>query len=135
MKILAIDFGAKRMGLAVGDTGTRSASPLPPLQHTSEADDLARLSDICAAYEVDEILLGLPLNMNGSEGKIAARVRGFADVLRARLNTPVRFIDERLSSFEAEQVLAPLGYSPKKKKRLLDSVAAWIILKEFLEIE
>lgn len=134
MKILAIDFGEKRLGLAVGNSDTRTASPIDPLKRTSPAHDLSRLAGITAEYEIKKILLGLPLNMDGSEGEITKKVKGFAKILKKNLLLPLDFIDERLSSFEAEQELAPLGLDRKKKKGKIDSVAAWILLKEYLEI-
>jgi putative Holliday junction resolvase len=134
MKILAIDFGEKRLGMAVGDSETRTAAPIDPLFRSTIPHDLSRLASVIEEYEIKKIVLGMPLNMDGSEGEIARLVKEFAVLLKKALSLPLEFVDERLSSFEAEQALAPLALDRRKKKGKIDSVAAWILIREYLEI-
>jgi putative Holliday junction resolvase len=131
MRYLAIDYGMKRTGLAVCDAEERIVSPLDVL-HGSK-DLLDRLLRIIAAERIEAVVLGLPLNMDGSEGSQVQRVRTFAGQLRRRIEIPVYFQDERLSSFAAEQKLQEAGLSRGKRQERVDALAAAEILETFLE--
>ena len=131
MRYLAIDYGAQRTGLAICDRDETIASPLAVIRGQKHL--LQKIADIVAAQGVDAIVLGLPLNMDDSEGHQAKLVRGFAARLAGRLGIPVHFQDERLSSFGAREKLAPAELTRKDTAKRLDAVAAAQILEAFLE--
>jgi putative Holliday junction resolvase len=127
---LAIDYGAKRTGLAVCDAGERVVSPLTVLH--GQKGLIEKIRQVVAAENIEAIVLGLPLNMDGSEGPQAQRVRTFGGQLR-QIGVPVRFQDERLSSFGAEEKLQEIGLRRGKRQARLDALAAAEILETFLE--
>ena len=131
MRYLAIDYGAKRTGLAICDRSETISSPLSIIEGQKRLPQ--RIAEIIAAEDVDAVVLGLPLNMDDSEGHQAKLVRNFAAQLLKLIDVPVHFQDERLSSFAAEEKLAPADFTKKKAKRRLDAVAAAHILEAFLE--
>lgn len=131
MRYLAIDYGTKRTGLAICDAAEMLASPLAVIE--SRHTLLARIAQIIQAESVGAIVLGLPLNMDGSEGAQTKLVLKFADQLQAHVPIPVYLHDERLSSFAAEEKLAPAELTKGKQKKRLDAVAAAEILEAFLE--
>ncbi len=131
--ILAIDYGRVRHGLAVTDGLGLASHPLPALQRSTAARDLDALREIVASRDVRHLVVGLPLNMDGSEGPMAAEVRRFADQLAAALELPLTLEDERLSTDEAEAFLKQAGLRPSERKKLRDSVAAAVILRGVLE--
>lgn len=133
MRILAVDLGDKRTGLAVGDDITRIASPLGKLDGPPDERMARRIADAARANEVDVIVLGLPINMDDSEGPRAKLVRAFGDLLARE--TPVRIdcFDERLTSAEADWQMAQSGLTHKQKKERRDALAAAAILRGFLE--
>jgi putative Holliday junction resolvase len=131
MRYLAIDYGTKRTGLAICDAEETIASPLAVLNGQKEL--LKKIADIVETENVEAIVLGLPLNMSGSEGSQTKLVLKFAERLKDRLPIPVHLQDERLSSFGAEEKLAPADFTREKKKKRIDAVAAAEILEAFLE--
>jgi putative Holliday junction resolvase len=131
MRYLAIDYGEKRTGLAICDPAQTIASPLTVIEGQKEL--LQKIAFICKAETVRAIVLGLPLNMDGSEGHQAKSVRKFAAQLQANLDIPLHFQDERLTSFAADDKLAPARLTRAKMKKHADAVAAAEILNAFLE--
>ncbi len=131
MRYLAIDYGTKRTGLAICDQAETIASPLMVIQGQKEL--IKKISEIIEAENVDAVVLGLPINMDGSEGPQAELVLKFGKKLQNRLKIPVLLQDERLSSFGAEEKLISANYTRKKKKKRLDAVAAAEILASFLQ--
>ena len=131
MRYMAIDFGDKRTGLAVCDADETLASPLVVL--TGQGGLIEKIRQVAADQAVDAIVFGLPLNMDGTEGDQAKRVRDFAAKLTKQIELPLFFQDERLSSFDAEKKLAALGITRKKKKKHLDAIAAAAILQAFID--
>jgi putative Holliday junction resolvase len=131
MRYLAIDYGGRRTGLAICDAQETIASPLAVLQ--GQKDLVAQIARIVASEGVGGIVVGLPLNMDDSEGPQAKLVRAFAQKLGAKIPLPIHFQDERLSSFAASEKLDVAEYSRSKKKERLDAVAAAEILQAFLE--
>jgi putative Holliday junction resolvase len=131
MKYLAIDYGDKRIGLALCDKNETIASPLAVLP--TGKDLLQKIADIIHDENIDAIIVGLPINMDGSEGFQAKRVRQFAGQLEKQLNITIYFQDERLSTFGAQEKLEQTDLSKKTKSRRLDAVAAAQILQDFLE--
>ncbi len=131
MRYLAIDYGNKRTGLAICDPTEMIVSPLSVIQKPKQLLD--KIDDIIKNENVEELVLGLPLNMDGSQGYQAKLVFKFAEQLKQRFDLPIHFQDERLSTFAAEEKLAPAEFTRKKKKKRLDAVAAAEILQAFFE--
>jgi len=131
MRYLAIDYGAKRTGLAICDPAETVASPLTVIE--GQKDLLKKIVDVVKQENVEAIVLGLPLNMDNSVGPQAKLVFKFGRQLEKAVNIAVYFQDERLSSFGAGEKLAPADFSRKKKKKRLDAIAAAEILEAFLE--
>ena len=131
MRYLAIDYGNKRTGLAICDDSETIVSPLAVIP---TGKSLAkRICDIITSENIGAVIVGLPLNMDDSVGPQAKIVIAFADRLKKEVDVPLHFQDERLSSFDAEQKLAPAEFTRAGKKKRLDAVAAASILEFFLE--
>jgi putative pre-16S rRNA nuclease len=133
--ILAVDYGRKRMGLALSDASGLIVRPLAILSRTNRRNDLLRLRDLCRKHEVGRIVVGWPVHLDGMPGAMAAEAARFADRLRKQLGLPVDSLDERLSSWEAGQVIgatAPRGRASRRKRKGLDDVAAAVILRDYL---
>jgi putative Holliday junction resolvase len=135
MKILSIDFGLKRMGFAVGDTTLRTAAPITPLKRKNKDQDIHHIKNLIPEYDIDKIIIGYPLNMDGTKSKITIQVENFAKHIKKKIHIETEFVDERLTSFEAEEVLKSYQPNHKKRKQILDSISAFIILKSYMEIE
>ena len=131
MRYLAIDHGKKRTGLAICDRNETICSPLTVI--SAQHNVLNKIVEVIADEGVEGVVLGLPLNMDASEGPQAKIVRAFAEELAVLIDIPINFQDERLSSFAAEDKLAPAELTRKKSKKHLDAVAAAQILENFLE--
>lgn len=131
MKYLAIDYGLKRTGLAVCDPSQTICSPLTVLDSTRNV--ISKLAEIIAEQNIEAVVVGLPLNMDGSEGPQAEKVRQFADKLKSEIDLPIHFQDERLTSFAADEKLDMADLSPAEKKQRRDAVAAADILQSFLD--
>ena len=130
--ILAIDYGEKRLGLAISDVLEMSANPLETIRSKSDEMDLEAIGKVVEQRGVELIVVGLPLNMDGSEGPMAQAARLFAGKIES-LGVPVETWDERLSSRAAEASLLEANLSRKKRKGLRDKVAAAWFLQAFLD--
>lgn len=131
---LAVDYGVKRIGFAVGDELTRVATPLPPESAAgSPVKDAGIVLGRAYEYGAAIIVVGLPLNMDGTEGRQAKLTRTFAKALESRFEGTVALIDERLSSRGADELLRQSDLSRDKRKQRRDSVAAMIILQAYLD--
>jgi putative Holliday junction resolvase len=133
MRILGIDYGTKRLGLSLSDEDEILASPLPVHVRTKLAEDLSFLAQLVRENKVGRIVLGLPLNMNGSQGEMAQTVQEFAKQVQQACNVPIVLFDERLTTSEAERVLIQADISRKKRKNLRDGLAAVLILQGYLD--
>lgn len=133
MRTLGVDLGRVRIGLALADDVLRTARPLSVVRRRAEDADLAAIAEAAREYEVDRVVLGLPLNMDGTEGPAARHARGFAPKLAAALGVPVELFDERLSTFEAETRLRDQGFSAKDRRARVDAEAAAVILQGWLD--
>jgi putative Holliday junction resolvase len=133
MIVLGIDFGSKRIGLAISDALAEFAFPLETLHRKAMAQDLRALKKLAVEREVGAIVVGLPLHMNGQAGPEAEAARNFAKRLAAETSLPVELIDERLTTAEAQRVLRAGGTSGSKRRSKVDAVAASIILRTYLE--
>ena len=131
MRYLAIDYGTKRTGLAICDAGEKIASPLGVIE--GHQDLVSKIADVVKKEAIGAIVLGLPLNMDDSQGPQAKLVFQFAEQLEKELVIPVYFQDERLTTFGAEEKLTAAELTRQKKKKHLDAVAAAEILEAFLE--
>jgi putative Holliday junction resolvase len=133
VRILALDVGTKRIGLAVSDPLGITAQGLGVLERKDWDRDLARLLEIARPYQVQEILVGLPRHMDGRPGEMAEEILALARALAEALGARVATWDERLSTVEAERVLIQADMSRKRRRRVLDKVAASIILQAYLD--
>jgi putative Holliday junction resolvase len=132
MKYLGIDFGLKRVGLAVTDPDGRMALPYATLVREDNASLFSRLADIVATERIQAIVLGLPRGLEGQETIAVRQVRNFAATLQKHIAVPVHLVDESLTTTEAEQRLREAGVPPARRKHLVDQQAATIILESFL---
>lgn len=132
-RILALDVGTRRIGLAVSDPLGIIAQGLETLQRKNKRTDLERLERIIRHYDVRELVVGLPLRMSGAEGIQSEKMTAFADELRRRFGLPVHLWDERLTSAEANRVLREAELSIQKRAQAVDRMAAVLILQNFLE--
>lgn len=128
-----MDLGRVRIGLALADEVLRTAQPLKTLRRRGEKADLSAIAALAREYEVSRAVLGLPLNMDGSEGASARLARAFQPRLAEALGVKVELHDERLSSFEAEQRLRERGISSKDQRGMVDAEAAAVILQGWLD--
>lgn len=138
MRTLAIDLGTKRVGLAIGDAVTRLATPLDVLEISSPDQAVELVLKVVRREAIDRLVVGLPLNMDGSAGGAVKSTVAWARGLAERAGLPVVFVDERLSSFAAEQQLVERKRAGEKltrgkKKRQLDALAAAAFLRDYLE--
>lgn len=131
-RILAIDYGRKRIGLALSDELCLTAQPLSTLARKNRQDDLRRLRDLCRQYAVARIIVGHPLHMTGEAGEMADEASRFADRLRKQLGLDVELMDERLTSWEAEQMTAGTKSDTNGKRQPIDDIAAAVLLREYL---
>lgn len=133
MRYLGIDLGRARIGLALADDVLRTAQPLRVVPRRGDEADVRSLREVAQEYEVTRAVLGLPLNMDGSEGASARMSRAFAPRLEAALGVPVELFDERLSTFEAEDRLRAQGVPARDVKGRVDAQAAAVILQGWLD--
>jgi putative Holliday junction resolvase len=133
MRILALDHGTKRIGVAVSDETKTIAQPLEFIPAEPFADFLARLRQLIREKEVEMILVGLPRNMDGSYGPAAEKVQTFVAALKDAVVVPVKTLDERLTSAQANRVLIQGGVRRNKRKEKVDKMAAAILLQSYLD--
>ncbi|MDE3200850.1 MAG: Holliday junction resolvase RuvX [Acidobacteriota bacterium] len=132
-RYLAIDFGAKRIGVAVSDPLGLTAQPVMTLERRrNPREDLRSLARLARKHDVAGIVVGLPLHMSGDESPRAAKTRAFAQKLGALSGLPIHLWDERLTSEEAHQILYKAGHKRQEHKEIVDQVAAALILEGFL---
>ena len=132
-RILALDLGKKRIGMAISDPLGITAQGLANLNRTRKRDDLAALEQLAREREVGMILMGNPINMGGQEGRQSAWVREFGEALERRTGLPVKFWDERLTSVEAGRVLRSSGIGIEKRAAAVDRLSAVILLQSYLD--
>lgn len=133
MRILGVDFGDKNIGLAVSDKLLITAQALGSYRVKNEEEDKKYFKDLVSKYEIEEIVIGLPLRMNGTPGTRVQKTRKFASWLENVLKLPIVFWDERLTTKQAIDILNQQKISGKKKKKLKDQISAAIILSVYLE--
>jgi putative Holliday junction resolvase len=133
MRVLGIDHGERRVGLALSDALGIAAHPLRQLTVESDEEAIAEIRDIVEEHEVDRFVVGLPLNMNGSEGPQTAAARAFAERLEAELGLPVEMQDERWSTRRAERTMVDADLTRAKRKKRRDVMAAQFVLQAWLD--
>jgi putative holliday junction resolvase len=136
VRALGIDFGLKRIGLALSDVTGTLASPLTTLVYRAgKRPPLPQVVRIAQEKEVEAVVIGLPLDLQGEETEMCARVREFGDALISRLDVPVDFVDERLTSVQANRAIRASGLrkAERERKDLVDAVAAAFILQSWLD--
>jgi putative Holliday junction resolvase len=132
IRFLGIDHGTRRIGLAYGDE-IGVATPLPAITAADPAKQWAGLGALLRERRITEVVLGLPLNMDGSSGQKAKDIEAFALRIRSEFGLPVHLVDERLTSYEAESTIPPSKRRDIRKAGLIDSRAATIILQDYLD--
>ena len=133
MRILALDHGSKRIGVAVSDETKTIAQPLEYIPAEPFTGFLERLRQLIREKEIDLILIGLPRNMDGSYGPAAEKVQTFTGVLGGAITVPIKMWDERLTSAQANRVLIQGGARRAKRKEKVDQTAAAILLQSYLD--
>ena len=132
-RILGLDVGSRRIGMAVSDPLGITAQGLETLQRRNKRRDLEALERVIREYSVTEIVVGLPLRMSGAEGTQSEKMQGFAEDLRKRFRLPVHLWDERLTSAEANRLLRETELSIEKRAKAVDRMAAVLILQGWME--
>ncbi len=132
-RVLALDFGKKRIGLAVSDPLGVTAQGLETLHRTRIRDDLEALSRLVRDYNVRLILVGMPLHMSGGESRQSEYTREFSERLQQHTGVPVRYWDERWTSVQAERVLRESGMGKEKRASAIDRLSAVILLESYLD--
>lgn len=133
MRILAIDYGDRRSGLAFSDIGELLCAKAHTVKHYSDKELMDKLLNEIEENDVGKIVLGLPLNMDGSEGERAEKSRALGEALKEASGLEVVFIDERLTSVQAHSILQSCGKRERKHKNTVDAVAASLILNTYLD--
>ena len=133
MAVLSIDFGERRIGLAVSDPFGTMALPLPPLERSNREEDARRIAQAARERGIRELVLGLPLTLQGERGPSAQKVEAFAELLRAALpEGEIHFVDERMTTAQASKTLIAADVSRKRRKKVVDGMAAALILDTYL---
>ncbi|NMA14178.1 MAG: Holliday junction resolvase RuvX [Clostridia bacterium] len=136
MRLMGLDVGERTIGVAVSDPFGWTAQGITTIRRAETIDnDLKQLKDLVMKYQVTQIVVGLPKNMNGTLGPAAERCQNMADILRESTGLPVILWDERLSTMAAERALLEGNISRKKRKRVIDKMAAVIILQGYLDFQ
>ena len=145
--ILSIDYGRERIGLAIADANVKMAQPLGTMERINRNEDMRRLRELVREHGVKQLVVGLPLKLDGTRGEMAEEAERFARRVQKQIGVPVELLDERLTSWEAERLLeetqgrslhADKSHGGRKQKRpparaTVDAVAAAVVLKEYLE--
>lgn len=134
-KVMALDLGEKRIGIAVSDTTRTIATPYSVINRRSRAEDIERYRRIIGEQAVGVVVVGLPVPLSGREGQRAAWVRDYAATMTQSLEIPIEFWDESLTTVEAEAALRAQGHHGKKVRDRVDAVAATLILQAYLDAQ
>lgn len=132
-RMLAVDYGRKRIGLALSDESGLTAQPLAVVHRINRRKDLQHLRKICCEHGVTHIIVGYPLRLSGELGEMAMEAKAFAKRLAAAVDLTVELVDERLTSWEARQTMARTKPAGGWKREPLDHVAAAVLLRDYLE--
>lgn len=133
MRIMALDVGSRTIGIACSDALLMTAQGIETIRRTSLENDFNRLRELISEYEVHELVVGMPKNMNGTKGDRAEKTEEFVEKMKAVIDLPVTFWDERLSTVMAERQLIAADVSRKKRKGVIDKMAAVVLLQGYLD--
>jgi len=133
MRILGLDLGDKTIGIAVSDPLMFTAQGITTIKRTNIGKDIESIREICEEYSVDEFLVGLPKNMNGTLGPQSEKVMEFCKVLEKKFKKKITLWDERLTTVAAERAMLEADLSRKKRKKIIDKMAATYILQGYLD--
>jgi len=133
MRIMGLDYGSRRIGIAICDELGMTAQGAATINRKNRQADLDAIADLVKHYDIERIIIGYPLRLDGSEGIQCEKINRFCRRLEARLSLPVIRQDETLSTKEAEEILRRTGIRPEKRKGIVDRVAASIILQGYLD--
>ncbi len=133
MRIMGLDVGEKRIGIAVSDPMGWTAQGHSVLIRGKLQNDMEHLAQLCTEYKIEKIVLGFPLNMNGTVGPKGEEIQGFGRVVQETLGLPVEYWDERLTTVAAQKVLLEANMSRRKRKDVIDKLAAVNILQGYLD--
>ncbi len=135
MRVLALDLGQKRTGVAVSDPSGTLASPLTTIQRRSPSEDFDAVKALVVEHNVERVVVGVPRSLSGRAGPQARRAEEYARALSQRAGVPVTTVDERYSTVEAERKLREAGARPSKERERVDAAAAAVILQSYLDSE
>ena len=133
VRILGLDYGSRRIGVAISDPLGLTAQPLPAIPRKGDRKDIAGIGRLAAEQGVTSVVVGLPLLLTGDEGPQAARARAFGEKLAAELSLPVTMWDERLTTAQSERHLIESGVRRERRKEVRDSLSAMILLQSVLD--
>lgn len=133
MRIMALDVGSRTIGIACSDALLMTAQGIETIRRTSLENDFNRLRELISEYEVHELVVGMPKNMNGTKGDRAEKTEDFVEKMKTVIDLPITFWDERLSTVMAERQLIAADVSRKKRKGIIDKMAAVVILQGYLD--
>jgi len=132
-RYLALDVGSKRIGVALSDALNITAQGLDTIEQKNQKETFRKIKGLIEEHDVAKIIVGLPLNMNGTKGDRAKLIEEFAGLLERELSVDVELLDERLTTLEGERLLIKADVSRKKRKGVIDKIAAQLILQTYLD--
>ncbi|MFQ5602012.1 MAG: Holliday junction resolvase RuvX [bacterium] len=132
-RILAIDYGTKRMGLAMSDPLGILAQRLPTIHYRQLSEALEEIGKIVSENSVSQIIVGNPISLNGAANRTAQKAHEFSRILQEKVNLPVKLWDERLTSVQSERAMIEMGESPGRNKAKIDQLAALFLLQNYLD--
>lgn len=133
MRILSLDFGERRIGVALSDALKMTAQPLSVVERSRLSEDLDAIVQLIASHNVESVVIGLPLTLKGERGPQAQRAMAFGDALKQRISIPVEWVDERFTTAQASRALRQAGQDGRKQKASVDQAAAQLILQAYLD--
>ncbi|MFC1621501.1 Holliday junction resolvase RuvX [Candidatus Omnitrophota bacterium] len=134
MRILALDVGEKRIGVALSDALNIIAQGLETIERADDKATLTKIRELIKQYDVGKIIVGMPLNMDGSKGPSARSMEGFISLMKKDIEVAIEVVDERLTTAQGERILLEADVSRKKRKRSIDRIAAQLILQTYLDL-
>ena len=134
-RIIALDYGNRRIGIAISDPLRMIAQPLETLEHKNLISTVQRLTELIRQYSVEKIVLGFPVSLRGNKTAFTRRVEQFGKKIEVKLGLPVIYWDERLTSVQAQRTLIAMNEKPSRKKGRIDKLAAALILQNYLETQ
>lgn len=135
MRVLGLDIGDRRIGIALSDALGLTAQRLMVLERQNLSVDLEAIRALIATHHVERVIVGLPLTMRGIRGPQAKKVAAFIESLRHGVTVPVQPLDERLTTVQGQRALSAMNTSPRRRKQVIDQVAAQLILQHFLDMQ